>query len=261
MSEQKGTPPQKGRIVWHDLITSDPAKAKEFYGQLFGWQIKPVDMGPAGSYDMIHVGEAGQGGMIPTPPDQGIPSHWVAYANVDDVDEAVKKSDAAGGATRMPPTDIPGVGRFAVIADPAGAMICPFKHEGSETMPERSWPMPEGSFCWEELLTNDVESAKSFYKPIFGWDTQEMDMGPLGTYTTLHRGEAGEGGMMKMPAEAEAPPHWLPYIAVDDVDACAARVPGLGGTVYKGPDDIPGVGRFAVFADPTGATFAIYKSE
>ena len=260
MTEQS-PPPQRGRIVWHDLMTTDPAKAKEFYGQLFGWEIKPIDMGPGGNYDMIHVGESGQGGMMPLDTSQGIPSHWVAYANVDDVDEAVKKSDATGGRPLMPPPDIPGVGRVAVIADPTGACICPFKHQGDEAMPEASWPMPEGSFCWEELLTTDVETAKEFYKPIFGWETQEQDMGPMGIYTTLHRGPVGLGGMMKMPAEAEAPPHWLPYMATDDVDACAKRVAELGGQVYKEPGDIPGVGRFAVFADPTGAPFAVYKSE
>ena len=140
-------------------------------------------------------------------------------------------------------------------------MICPFKHQGDEVMPEVSWPMPEGSFCWEELLTNDVEAAKTFYPEIFGWGMQDMDMGPLGTYTTLHRGDVGVGGMMQMPAEAEAPPHWLPYMATDDVDACAKRVTELGGTIHKEPGDIPNVGRFAVFADPTGASFAVYKSE
>jgi hypothetical protein len=82
-------------------------------------------------------------------------------------------------------------------------------------------------------------------------------------YTLLYAGEAQIGGVAELPENARkmgAPPHWLGYVGADDVDATAARITALGGKIYMQPMDIPNVGRFAVAADPQGATFAIFKS-
>ena len=84
-------------------------------------------------------------------------------------------------------------------------------------------------------------------------------MGGAGVYTMCKRGDKDACGMMKMPPEAEARPHWLPYVAVADVDASAARITELGGMIHYPPTDIPGIGRFAVGADPSGASFAVFK--
>jgi predicted enzyme related to lactoylglutathione lyase len=86
-----------------------------------------------------------------------------------------------------------------------------------------------------------------------------MDMGGTGKYWIFSHGGKDRAGMMKMPAKAMAPPNWLPYVAVENVDATAARTPELGGRVYVPPTDIPGIGRFAVTADPTGAALAVFK--
>jgi len=116
-----------------------------------------------------------------------------------------------------------------------------------------------GTFCWNELVTRDPEAARTFFGGLLGWTFREVDMGPSGTYTIIQNAGKDGGGMMKMDGAMwdNIPPHWMAYIAVDDVDACAARTPELGGTICVPPTDVPGVGRFCVINDPTGAVVSL----
>ena len=119
-----------------------------------------------------------------------------------------------------------------------------------------------GTYCWNELLTKDVAGAWAFYGGLFGWKVQTMDMGPSGKYTIWMRGTDRAGGCMAMPPElaaSGAPPHWMGYVEVADVDASARKATELGGKVCHGPADIPGIGRFAVLTDPQGADLCIFK--
>ena len=125
-------------------------------------------------------------------------------------------------------------------------------------------PMPKhGEFCWNELMTTDAGGAREFYTSLFGWGVEEMSMGPAGVYTLWRTGETQAGGMMAMVGPnwegKNIPPHWMSYVAVDDVDAAAAHAAELGGAVCVPPTDIPGIGRFAVLNDPQGATLSIFK--
>jgi predicted enzyme related to lactoylglutathione lyase len=115
-----------------------------------------------------------------------------------------------------------------------------------------------GTFVWNECGTTDVQSAKKFYTDLFDWKTREMDMGPGGTYRILTREGKDAGGIG--PQKKGAPVMWLSYIAVDDVDASAAKAGKAGGKVLEGGFDIPNIGRMAIVADPHGAVFALYKS-
>jgi predicted enzyme related to lactoylglutathione lyase len=242
-----------GRFVWHDLNTTDVEKAKSFYSDLLGWQIevwKPGEM----DYPMISNGGQQHGGFGPA--QGGAPSHWLGHVVVDDADAAAARAEKAGGTILVQPMDIPEVGRMAVIADPEGAVVSAFSPAG-ET------PISEGTFVWDELLTSDVEAAKRFYGEVFGWTTGDMAMGEQGVYTLFKRsGDTDAAGCMPIPPEAKArgvPPHWLTYLATDDIDATAARVAELGGTVLMAPWDVPTVGRLAVIADPTGAAFGLCR--
>jgi predicted enzyme related to lactoylglutathione lyase len=114
-----------------------------------------------------------------------------------------------------------------------------------------------GAFSWSELMTTDVDAAKSFYMSLFGWGARDMAM-PSGNYTTMQVGEASVGGVMKIPAEAEGmPPNWGVYVTVNNVDETLGRVAQLGGKVVMPPMEVPGVGRMAVVSDPQGATFSV----
>ena len=112
-----------GAFSWCELMTTDPAAATAFYSQLFGRKIEAMNMGMP--YNVVKVGAAAIGGIMGMPPGAppGMPPTWLPYVTVADVDALVEKVASLGGKVHMPPTDIPSVGRFAVIADPQGASI------------------------------------------------------------------------------------------------------------------------------------------
>lgn len=114
--------------------------------------------------------------------------------------------------------------------------------------------MAHGAFMWNELMTNDVEKAKSFYRATIGWETEEMKM-PSGSYWIAKADGKMVGGMMNMTGVTPpgTPPHWFAYIEVDDVDARVKKIAANGGKLIREPFDIPDVGRIAIVADATGA--------
>jgi predicted enzyme related to lactoylglutathione lyase len=124
MPEQTQTQPQTGTFVWNELMSTDFPKAKEFYTTLFGWKTREMDMGPAGKYTIwINEGKDIGGGMSVTKDMGPVPSHWLAYVSVANVDESAKQAVQLGGKVHVPPMDIPNVGRWALLEDPAGAHI------------------------------------------------------------------------------------------------------------------------------------------
>jgi predicted enzyme related to lactoylglutathione lyase len=113
--------------------------------------------------------------------------------------------------------------------------------------------MSHGAFMWNELMTNDVEKAKSFYRATLGWAAEEMKM-PSGSYWIAKLDDKMVAGIMDIAMMPPGtPPHWFSYIEVDDVDARVKKVAGSGGKVIREPFDIPDVGRVAIVADATGA--------
>jgi len=113
-----------------------------------------------------------------------------------------------------------------------------------------------GRFVWHELLTTDTAASAAFYQKALPWRTQPSSMPG---YTIWMAGQTQIGGLMALPAEAAgAPPHWLLYVGTPNVDATCAQAQALGAKVHKAAMDIPNVGRFAVLADPQGATFAVF---
>jgi uncharacterized protein len=112
-----------GAVSWAELTTSNPAAATEFYGKMFGWTFDNMDMG-SGPYHVIKIGNEAIGGIMSPPPGApAMPPQWGSYVTVANCDEAVAKCTQLGGVVCMPPMDIKGVGRMAVIQDPQGAVI------------------------------------------------------------------------------------------------------------------------------------------
>src|SRR4051794_27417142 len=119
--------------------------------------------------------------------------------------------------------------------------------------------MTHGPFVWYELATTDTDAATAFYTKVVGWTVQPV---PELSYAIFMTGETRSAGLMTLPERLRdlgVPPHWLGYVAVDDVDACAERVRAEGGDIRHPPTDIPGIGRFAVVADPQGAVLSLFK--
>jgi uncharacterized protein len=111
-----------GKVVWPELATPDPAAAVAFYTHLFGWTSKPdTGIADAPYIEWNHNGKA-IGGLLPMRGEEwkGIPPHWLIYITVADCEERAARAKAIGGNLRVPPCDIPNVGRFSIVNDPQG---------------------------------------------------------------------------------------------------------------------------------------------
>ncbi|MCI0433171.1 MAG: VOC family protein [Gemmatimonadetes bacterium] len=248
----------KGRFCWYDLMTTDPGAATKFYSKVVGWGTMKWE-GPA-DYTMWMNGEAPFGGVNELPEEArkaGAPPHWLAYVATPDVDATVKQAEKLGARVQVPPTDIPTVGRFAVLADPQGAVFAAFTAEADT--PGHDGPPNPGEFSWHELATTDPDGAFRFYSDLFSWNkTGDFDMGPMGVYQMYGRGELPLGGMFSKPDEMPVSA-WLFYAMVDDVDEGAKRVTANGGQIANGPMEVPGGDRIVQCIDPQGAMFALHS--
>jgi hypothetical protein len=248
----------QGKFVWYDLMTSDIKAAESFYRRVIGWDAKDSGLADR-SYTLLSVGPAMVGGLMPIPEAaraNGARPVWTGYIGVDDVDAYAARVKAAGGAVHRAPEDIPGVGRFAVVADPHGAIFNLFKGD-SEQEPAPAAPGTPGHVGWHELSAGDGASAFAFYSGLFGWTKAEaMDMGAMGVYQLFATGGAPVGGMMTKMPQTPAP-FWLYYFNVDAVEAAMARARNAGGQIIHGPMEVPGGSWIAHGLDPQGAIFAM----
>lgn len=248
-----------GQFVWHELMTTDPVAAGAYYAKVFGWTEKDAGF-PGMTYTELSAGGFPLGGIMELPAhlkELGVRPHWGGYIAVDDVDGYTAKVAAAGGAIHKAPDDIPNVGRFSVVADPAGAHFMLFK-SSQRNEPKRPPMGTPGLIDWNELYGAAPDDSFAFYAGLFGWTKAEaIDMGPeMGIYQIFHINGVPSGGMMKKPPQALMPA-WLYYTFVDDIDAAQARAVDAGGQSLFGPSEVPG-GMWIVQAlDPQGALFAM----
>jgi predicted enzyme related to lactoylglutathione lyase len=278
MLERDGYPP--GVPCWVDIAEPDPRAALDFYGGLFGWEF--ADRMPAeapGSYfvatlrgkDVAAIGSQPEG-MPPAPA-------WNTYVWVESADEAVTSAKAAGGSVLTEPFDVLDAGRMAVIGDPEGAAISVWqanRHRGAQLVNE------PGTWNFSGLNSHDFDRARAFYRAVFGWEADDVDLGEqqavmfrrpgYGDHLAerdpdLRRRMAdpsvpegfADAVAWLMPMDDEnASPHWSITFAVDDADAAAAKTAELGGKVLMPPTDAPFV-RFTVVSDPQGAVFTASK--
>jgi predicted enzyme related to lactoylglutathione lyase len=246
-----------GQFVWYEVMTTNVPAATSFYHDVVGWNAKDSGM-PGQSYTLLSAGPAMVGGLMPIPDEaiaMGAGPCWTGYIAVDDVDAGAGRVKAAGGAVHRPPGDIPGVGRFAVVADPHGAVFILFKGMGEE--PHKPAPGTPGHVGWHELHAGDGESDFAFYASLFGWTRLDaMDMGPMGKYQIFSSGNDPAGGIMTKTKETPAP-FWLYYFNVASIEAAAGRVNKGGGKVSHGPMEVPGGSWIIHCRDPQGAMFAL----
>jgi len=257
--KSEASSPMESRFIWYELMTTDADAAGRFYEGVLGWKVVPSGQ-PGMDYRRITRDGVGVGGLMELPPgalESGMRPGFVGYVSVGDVDACVARISAAGGGVHMPGTDIPGVGRFAFVADPQGAsfyVMTPIGEEGSATSFAPGRP---GHGGWHELHTSDWKAAFDFYATHFGWaEVDAMDMGPLGTYLRFHTGSGDAIGGIMNEADAERP-HWLYYLNVDDIDAAGARVGAGGGEIATPPHAVPTGDWILQGLDPQGARFAL----
>jgi uncharacterized protein len=243
-------------FVWYELMTSDSQSAEDFYKHVVGWGARDAGM-PKLRYTLFTAGTAPVAGCMALSPEAvaagGRPG-WLGYVGVADVDADVARVKQAGGKVHHAPADIPGVGRFAVVADPQGAVFALFT---TSIQGQSSAQMTPGHIGWHELHAADAAQAFEFYSHLFGWKKGEaINMGPMGTYQIFNAGGPGIGGMFTKPPH-EPSPYWLYYFSVQGIEGAMARVKEKDGKVVNGPMEVPG-GSFIIHGiDPQGAMFAL----
>ncbi len=245
----------QGTPCWFDLGTPDLMGAVAFYSALFGWD---VEVGPPeiGHYSMARLGGRDVVGMADQ---QGPgPAAWSTYLAVDDLDVTLRRAVEHGALVLVAPTDVMEAGRFAVVADPGGAVVSFWQalgHLGAGVMGA------PGSVLWSELTTRVVDESLAFYRDVVGLTSVQGDS-TMGEYHELLRADGRTvAGLMAMSNDVwddDVPNHWMIYFASDDPDATASRCVELGGSVVVPPTGIP-PGRFAVLSDPQGAVFSIMR--
>jgi predicted enzyme related to lactoylglutathione lyase len=245
-----------GRFVWCDLHSTDVEASKAFFTGLLGWTTEDADM-VGMIYTMVGVNGENFGGVVPVDLTTGAPSHWASYLTVEDVDAATAKATALGSTVFYGPDDIPGVGRFASIADPQGAGLNLFKlvDDESTTAP---MPTPIGGVSWNELLSSDAEASREFYSQMVGWTYEQSTSGGGGDYWHAKQGAESRAGIMAKPPMMPASA-WIIYFAVADIDAAIAKTKELGGQSYMEPIALENVGKMVYVSDPTGAPFALIQ--
>ena len=263
MSDQKLI---TGNFCWIDFASPDPDGAKIFYQKVFGWNYSETPMPCGGVYTMISTVDGdGVGGLFLMPDEMkqaGVPPHISNYIEVENVDDFTKKANDLGATIKMEPFDIFDYGRMAVVIDPTGGHFALWqsKSHGSDCEGKMANRETHGMFCWQELMTTNVDRATDFYKDLLGWDYSTMDMGDQ-NYTLIKNQGDDIGGIMMLPPEMkDVPPHWKTYFTVTDIDETIAVIKDSGGNILMGPQDIPETGQFAVCIAPDGTVFCLFQS-
>jgi predicted enzyme related to lactoylglutathione lyase len=246
-----------GSFCWPELATLDLAKAKTFFSALFGWEA--VDVPAAGGtytlFKLRGLDVAACRAFSPEECGQKIPPHFMNYVSTSSADASAAKAKELGGTVLFGPFDVEGIGRMAVVKDPAGLVFALWEargHIGARLVGE------ENTLCWTEIVTRDPEGAKAFYGGLFGWKWKVEDTSAA-DYFEIYREEQPIGGVFPMRGDewAGVPGHFMPYFAVTDCDAAFARTKELGGSAVVPPRDIPDAGRFALLRDDQGAHFSV----
>jgi predicted enzyme related to lactoylglutathione lyase len=246
-----------GLFAWYDIMAVDETATNPFYSELFGWDFS-AEPRPNDGYRMVTFEGHGLGGSLPWKTESGR-SVWMGYIQVTDIAEHVARARELGATIFVESMGIPNVGTFAVLDDPTGAPFYLY-----EIVPEfraltNGYDRGPGNIIWNELISNDLPAASAFYREIAGWELVPMSPGPL-AYTVAKVGGAPVAGLFQpdVPPENSA---WIMSVHTADIDATLAKAGELGGSVVHAANTVPGVGRTAWIADPTGGVIGLMQPE
>lgn len=252
MAKSRGRP-----FVWYELLTTDVAGAKAFYGKVVDWGARNVST-PSLTYNLFTVGDAPVAGLMNLPSGvnkTGPTPYWMGYVAVDNVDATTNRIVELGGIVRVPPTDVGDLSRFSIIADPQEATLALVKG----TKPPQTRAAEQGALGhigWHELLADNQEEAFAFYNALFGWQRAGTHVGAMGAYQLFSINGETAGGMFSKPPTLPLS-FWLYYINVSNIESAAQRVEASGGEILYGPIDVPGGAWVVHCRDPQGTVFGL----
>lgn len=243
--------PARGVPAWAGLRTSRAGATGAFYERLLGWTL--VDHG-----DGLVAQVDGRPVAMIAPGSGWDAGRWSCFFAAADLAEEGERLGRLGGRLITAPRTTDGIGRSALAEDPQGAAFGLMEPEPSRQAPPLDAP---GSLRWCELDTADPAASRAFYGALFGYEPDETRAPTGAAYTRLLLDGRPVAGLLAMDADwpAAVPPRWLPYFAVADVPAAAARVVELGGAVAVGPLRSRG-GELLIGRDPEGVAFGLARA-
>ncbi len=239
-------------ITWFEVNGAEPEQTAKFYSEVFGWHTEAVP----GNYILIdtHAGKGINGGFGETR--EGQPPHTAFYVEDPDIQKVLDKAEKLGGKTMVPVTEVPDMVTFAQFTDPFGNLVGLVKGEGDVKVSEGSNPAVD----WIEIVCTEPKKAWDFYKKLFGWKI-EGGPGPegQGLHGSIDTGAQGaRGGIGSSP---DGQPHMTLYAAVDDLKKYLDRAENLGGKTIMQPMQVDPKTHIALFLDPQGTTFGLYRNQ
>lgn len=247
----------QGGFIWYELLTSNVVDATHFYSNVVGWSAESMHAGCV-TYQLFKTDTAPVAALIDT--SAGADSSlagWISYLGVENVDAVLEGVIRLGGTVRQAPSDAPDIGRFAIIADPQGALLGLFAPTPDNPGRAPPYPAPTGHVGWHELYTSDPDAAFAFYSEAFGWKKDHaFEMGAAGPYQLFSIGGRPVGGIMRKPHGVPTP-LWNPFIQVADIMLAEQHITARSGKVFDGPREVPGGDWTLKCIDPQGAMFAL----
>jgi predicted enzyme related to lactoylglutathione lyase len=245
-----------GKLVWVDLITTEPKKAAIFYTTVFDWQ--PQYFSDENYIELSHDGRV-MSSVVFYEDEQTVAgdARWLVSISVKDVDVATRIAAENGGEIFESATDLPERGRYSVIGDAQGAVLMLLRATGGDPADESP---TLGEWGWAELWTDHPEEAVSFYQAIAGYNALRFPDSKGGERIVLGTDGKARATIVSLPWN-DVKPNWIPYIPVANVADTMQRIVGAGGGVLVQSGGSGSAAAVAIVMDPTGGVFAIQQTE
>ena len=243
-----------GTFCFAELVSSDAASARQFYGDLFGWTVEEIP-GVDGSYWLFQIEGQVVAGLRAIRRGK---QRWIPYVAVGDVNATIAQAERLGGRLLDHPFGVSGTARMATIVDPHERIVGLWEADGRSGVDRQELP---GSMWWVEMLAHDVTGATHFYSRLFGWKSSERSFGHLTHgYTAYSVGTESVGGAIKIQQNwGRVPERWQVIFAATDLNRVIDQTHGLGGSDELAPIEIPNVGRSAGLRDDRGGLFFVMQ--
>jgi len=238
------------RFIWHEMFSTNLYASQSFYGELFQYTFEEQDNGT-----VIFSNQDGpQGAITPIDVDVGLPSNWIGYITVKDVQRAIRKIESLGGRLVILPneqqSDNPQVIMFT---GPEGAPLKAIEGNGSN----KEQSLNTGAIAWNELLCSTPLHSFGFIHSLTDWDRESVPMWPANMYHLCKDEDVSCAGIQNLSPELVTSAHWLSYFLCDDLEQMSARVEALGGSLVTKILQMPTLGHYCVALDNMGAVFAL----
>jgi predicted enzyme related to lactoylglutathione lyase len=245
-----------GKVIFQELVTPDLTRARQFYGGLFGWTFRDLDVGETAYAEAI-LGDRSVGGMFQKKLSAGEHRQpaWLTYISARNTDATVQTALQHGAKLLFAPHTFPDRGREAVLTDPQGAVFAVLASSSGDPPDLLAGP---GEWIWSSLITRDPDTAPAFYQALFDYEVFPAPVEAGAEHLVLASESYARASVNPPPAaRPDLYPHWLNYVRVDDAAAMAARAVALGGRILVAPRPTPRGGTIALVADPLGAPFGL----